>query len=106
MLLKIKFKKINTYNINICTLYYIYLSYIYNMPVVKQDITKMTVKELAKYVEAVREKRRANSKKYYDNFIKGDPGKCQMFLDKGKKNDKLIIILEIRIILYKFFSKK
>ncbi len=41
----------------------IYLSYIYNMPVVKQDITKMSVEELASYVEAVRKKRRQRSKK-------------------------------------------
>jgi hypothetical protein len=55
------------------------------MPVVKQDITKMTVEELAKYVEAVREKTRARSKKNYDQVIKTDPEKYAKFLNKCKK---------------------
>jgi hypothetical protein len=45
------------------------------MPVVKQDITKMSVEELAVYVEAVRAKNRERSKRYYDNQIKNDPEK-------------------------------
>jgi hypothetical protein len=45
----------------------------------KQDITKMSVEELAKYVEAVREKRRVRSKQYYDNVIKNDPEKYDKF---------------------------
>ena len=58
------------------------------MPVVKQDITKMSVEELALYVEAVRKKRRQRSKKHYDEVIKNDPKKYKMFLNKCKKNDK------------------
>ena len=44
------------------------------MPV-KQDISKMSVEELAAYVEAVRAKNRERSKRYYDNQIKNDPEK-------------------------------
>ena len=54
----------------------------------KQDITKMSVEELAKYVEAVRDKRRQRSKKYYDEVIKNDPEKCAKFLQKCKENNK------------------
>jgi hypothetical protein len=64
------------------------------MPVVKQDITKMTVEELAKYVEAVREKRRARSKKYYDQVIKTDPEKYAKFLNKCKKKITNSIIIQ------------
>jgi hypothetical protein len=74
-------KEINIYDIIIYILYIIYLSYIYNMPIVKQDITKMWVEELASYVEAGREKRR-KSKKYYDEVSKFDPEKYKMFLNK------------------------
>jgi hypothetical protein len=74
-------EEIYIYNFNIFILYNIYLSYIYNMPVVKQDITKMSVEELASYVEAVREKRRQRSKKHYDEVIKNDPEKYKMFLN-------------------------
>ena len=60
------------------------------MPVVKQDITKMSVEELAVYVEAVRAKNREHSNKIcYDNQIKGDPEKYQKFIDKCNK--KIII---------------
>ena len=48
--------------------------------VLKQDITKMTVEELAAYVKAVREKRRQRSKKYDDEVFKTDPEKYQIFL--------------------------
>jgi hypothetical protein len=58
------------------------------MPV-KQDITKMSVEELAAYVEAVRGKRRQKSKKYYNEVIKNDPEKYQMFLNKCKKKNLL-----------------
>ena len=51
----------------------------------KQDISKMSVEQLAAYVEAVRAKNSERSKKYYDNQIKGDPEKYQKFLDKCKK---------------------
>jgi hypothetical protein len=81
-------KEINIYNINKYILYKIYLSYTYNVPVVKQDITKMSVEELASYVEAVREKRRQRSEKYYDEEIKNDPEKYKMFLNKCKKSNK------------------
>ena len=57
------------------------------MMVQKQDITKMTVEELAVYVESVRERQR--SKKHYDEVIKNDPEKYQMFLNKLKKNNKI-----------------
>jgi len=45
----------------------------------------MSVEQLAPYVEAVRAKNRERSKRYYDNQIKGYPGKYQKFLDKCKK---------------------
>ena len=54
----------------------------------KQDISKMSVEQLAAYVEAVRAKNSERSKKYYDNQIKGDPEKYQKFLDKCKKYNK------------------
>jgi hypothetical protein len=73
------------------------------MPV-KQDISKMSVEELAAYVEAARAKHRERSKRYYDNQIKGEPDKCKKFLEKWKNKIKLIIILQIRIILYKLIS--
>ena len=38
----------------------------------KQNVNDMSAEQLAAYVEAVREKRRQQSKKYYDNQIKGD----------------------------------
>lgn len=41
----------------------------------KLDITMMTTEELEAYVEAVRAKRRINSKKFYDEKIKTDPEK-------------------------------
>jgi hypothetical protein len=37
----------------------------------------------AAYVEAVREKRRQRSKRYYDEVIKNDPEKCQKWKDKS-----------------------
>jgi|LakMenEpi03Aug12_release.lakeMendotaPanAssembly.Ray.scaffolds.fasta_scaffold3397158_1 hypothetical protein len=54
----------------------------------KQDITKRSAEQLTAYVEAVRAKRRANSKKYYDEVIKPDPEKYAEFLDKCKINNK------------------
>ncbi len=39
----------------------------------KKDINLMSAEQLTAYVESVRAKRRANSKKYYDEAIKNDP---------------------------------
>jgi len=50
----------------------------------------MSVEQLAPYVEAVRAKNRERSKRYYDNQIKGYPGKYQKFLDKCKKKKNLL----------------
>ncbi len=41
-----------------------YLSFKYSMPIVKQDITLMSVEQLAAYVESGREKNRIRSKRY------------------------------------------
>ncbi len=41
----------------------------------KQNVNDMSAEQLAAYVKAVREKRRQQSKTYYDNQIKGDPEK-------------------------------
>jgi len=42
----------------------------------------MSVEQLAPYVEAVRAKNREQSKRYYDNQIKGNTGKYKKLLDK------------------------
>ena len=48
----------------------------------------MSVEELAKHVEKVREKRRERAKHYYDEVIKNDPEKYAKFLNKCKKANK------------------
>ena len=54
---------------------------------VKQDISLMTADQLAAYVEKVRAKRRERAKHYYDNVIKNDPEKYEIFLNKCKKKN-------------------
>ncbi len=48
----------------------------------KKNIQNMTPEELAAYVETVRQRNAANSKKYYEQKIKNDPEKYAKFLDK------------------------
>ena len=48
----------------------------------KQDVTKISVEQLAAFVEAVREKNRTRSMKYYHEKIKGAPDKYQKVLDQ------------------------
>jgi hypothetical protein len=50
----------------------------------KKNIQNMTSEELAAYVEAVRQRNRANAKKYYDQKIKNDLEKYAKFLEKCK----------------------
>ena len=53
--------------------------------VCKKDISLMSADELSAYVEKVRSKRRERAKHYYDNVIKNDPEKYEIFLNKCKK---------------------
>ena len=55
--------------------------------VCKKDISLMSAEELSAYVEKVRAKRRERAKHYYDNVIKNDPEKYEIFLNKCKKNN-------------------
>ncbi len=55
--------------------------------VCKKDISLMSADELSAYVEKVRSKRRERAKHYYDNVIKNDPEKYEIFLNKCKKNN-------------------
>ena len=55
--------------------------------VCKKDISLMSADELSAYVEKVRRKRRERAKHYYDNVIKNDPEKYEIFLNKCKKNN-------------------
>ena len=48
----------------------------------KKNVQSMTPEELAAYVETVRQRNAANSKKYYEQKIKNDPEKYAKFLDK------------------------
>ena len=48
----------------------------------KKNVQNMTPEELAAYVETVRQRNAANSKKYYEQKIKNDPEKYAKFLDK------------------------
>ena len=48
----------------------------------KQNVQTMTPEELAAYVESVRKRNAANSKKYYETKIKTDPEKYNKFLNK------------------------
>jgi hypothetical protein len=48
----------------------------------KKNVLTMTPEELAAYVESVRKRRAANSKKYYETKIKTDPEKYNKFLNK------------------------
>jgi hypothetical protein len=48
----------------------------------KKNVQSMTPEELATYVETVRQRNAANSKKYYEQKIKNDPEKYAKFLDK------------------------
>ena len=54
----------------------------------KKNIQNMTPGELAVYVEAVRQRNRANAKKYYDEKIKTDPEKYEKFKLKCAKASK------------------
>ncbi len=48
----------------------------------KKNVQTMTPEELAAYVESVRKRNAANSKKYYETKIKTDPEKYNKFLNK------------------------
>ena len=48
----------------------------------KKNVLTMTPEELAAYVESVRKRNAANSKKYYETKIKTDPEKYNKFLNK------------------------
>jgi hypothetical protein len=48
----------------------------------KKNVQIMTPEELAAYVESVRKRNAANSKKYYETKIKTDPEKYNKFLNK------------------------
>ena len=48
----------------------------------KKNVKAMTPEELATYVESVRKRNAANSKKYYETKIKTDPDKYNKFLEK------------------------
>jgi hypothetical protein len=54
----------------------------------KKNVQAMTPEELAAYVEAVRKRNAANSKKYYDTKIKTDPEKYKNFLIKCKEPNR------------------
>jgi hypothetical protein len=54
----------------------------------KKNVQNMTPEELAAYVESVRQRNRANAKKYYDEKIKTDPEKYHKFLVKCKEPNR------------------